>query len=628
MKSRGKSQRRDTFKKRFAAFLVTLLFVGVGVAQPVFTVNSTVDAHDANPGDNICAAAGGACTLRAAIEESNASAGFPPEQINLPAGTYVLTEGRLVIMNSQTIAGAGAGVTNIDGNNSSGILTIDNPGTNPIVNVFDVTIRNGRGGIAFGTGIFVGPGSSLFLADCVVSDNESSVGGVGISNAGLLRLLRCTVRNNEVTGGGGGVTGAGGGIFNNRVSGQTTTPRVEIFESTISSNKAIRGGGIFNSGNLDITNSTISGNMASVGGGIRNVGGVVNIAYCTITDNTAGIVSGEPSQNRVGGGLANILNGQINMGNSVLAGNRDGRVKSDPLYSPDCFSTEAFRFTSFRGNLLGIMNENCEFRDAIFGDTRFDQVGTPEAPLDPQLDPLANNGGPTKTHKLRSSSPAIDQGTGVTSATFFDCPVTDQRGVVRPQAVACDVGALEDDRIPPSCSCCQIIPGPPKQVQVTVRDNGGLASVSPVTLVNASLSVLPFSVGTTAPVVIMATKTNQSQPSSVTIRATDVAGNFVICDPVYTTVSSEPTAFTLEQNFPNPFNPETNIKFSVETPGRATLEVFDILGQKVATLFDAIAESGQYYELKFDATALSSGSYYYRLQSGARSEFKKLLLFK
>lgn len=198
----------------------------------------------------------------------------------------------------------------------------------------------------------------------------------------------------------------------------------------------------------------ISGNKASVGGGIRNFrSGVVNVSFSTITDNEAGLVSGEPQQNRVGGGIANL--GQVNIGNTILADNRDRRIPSDTLFAPDCFSVEAFRFTSFRGNLVGIINENCDLRDTIFGaPPPFDMIGTEDNPLDPGLLPLANNGGATQTHALRSDSPAVDQGTGVTSATFFDCPATDQRGFTRPVdgdgdgTADCDIGAFEFGAIP------------------------------------------------------------------------------------------------------------------------------------------------------------------------------------
>ena len=136
----------------------------------------------------------------------------------------------------------------------------------------------------------------------------------------------------------------------------------------------------------------------------------------------------------------------MNIGNSILAGNRDGRFPSDPLFAPDCFNNEPFTFTSFRGNLLGI-NANCNLSDTIFDGTPFDQVGTSKAPLDPRLNTLFDYGGPTMTHALLLGSPAIDRGTGVTSATFFDCPKTDQRGGPRGgtggTGKGCDVGAFE-----------------------------------------------------------------------------------------------------------------------------------------------------------------------------------------
>src|SRR5882762_10955183 len=73
-----------------------------GGATPVvfaasFTVNTQSDTHDVNPGDGQCADADGNCSLRAAIEESNALPGFPPVVITLPSGTYVLTLGELEV---------------------------------------------------------------------------------------------------------------------------------------------------------------------------------------------------------------------------------------------------------------------------------------------------------------------------------------------------------------------------------------------------------------------------------------------------------------------------------------------------------------------------------------------------
>ena len=110
-------------------FVVLLAMPCPGLAA-TFNVNSTADGSDANPGNGVCetGAGNGICTLRAAIQESNASAAFPPDQIILPAGTYGLTGGRLQITTSLSIAGAGASSTFIDGNSASIIFLISNPG--------------------------------------------------------------------------------------------------------------------------------------------------------------------------------------------------------------------------------------------------------------------------------------------------------------------------------------------------------------------------------------------------------------------------------------------------------------------------------------------------------------------
>ena len=89
-----------------------------------------------------------------------------------------------------------------------------------------------------------------------------------------------------------------------------------------------------------------------------------------------------------------------------------------------------------------------------------------------------------------------------------------------------------------------------------------------------------------------------------------------------------PGAFTRMQNFPNPFNPETAILFSVAEEGWATLEVFDLLGQRVATLFDGPVRTGWLHRVTFDAGGLSSGLYLYRLQSGSTSATRTLSLLK
>ena len=85
--------------------------------------------------------------------------------------------------------------------------------------------------------------------------------------------------------------------------------------------------------------------------------------------------------------------------------------------------------------------------------------------------------------------------------------------------------------------------------------------------------------------------------------------------------------YVLSQNYPNPFNPTTKIQFSVPSQSHVTLNVFNILGQKVATLVNGVKASGN-YEVSFDAAKLSTGVYIYRLEAGNNTITKKMTLLK
>jgi hypothetical protein len=102
----------------------------------------------------------------------------------------------------------------------------------------------------------------------------------------------------------------------------------------------------------------------------------------------------------------------------------------------------------------------------------------------------------------------------------------------------------------------------------------------------------------------------------------------VTLTPTAVTEAARASGFVLGQNYPNPFNPSTEITFSVENTGHASLVVYTLLGQKVATLFDGGAEAGRLYRVRFTASGLASGVYLYRLESGTKSDLKKLTLMK
>ncbi|MBK7254286.1 MAG: T9SS type A sorting domain-containing protein [Ignavibacteria bacterium] len=88
-----------------------------------------------------------------------------------------------------------------------------------------------------------------------------------------------------------------------------------------------------------------------------------------------------------------------------------------------------------------------------------------------------------------------------------------------------------------------------------------------------------------------------------------------------------PDNFSLKQNYPNPFNPSTVISYSIPKSGLVTLKVYDVLGKEVASLINEVKTSGS-YEYQFNGTNLSSGVYFYRLESGNFSDTKKMFLLK
>ncbi|MEW5794839.1 MAG: T9SS type A sorting domain-containing protein [Candidatus Zixiibacteriota bacterium] len=88
-----------------------------------------------------------------------------------------------------------------------------------------------------------------------------------------------------------------------------------------------------------------------------------------------------------------------------------------------------------------------------------------------------------------------------------------------------------------------------------------------------------------------------------------------------------PATFALDQNYPNPFNPVTEIGFALPTADDVTLEVFNVLGQKVATLVDGRVEAGA-HRVTWDGSDQSSGVYFYRLTAGKQVLSKKMLLLK
>ncbi|MCK9409145.1 MAG: T9SS type A sorting domain-containing protein [Bacteroidetes bacterium] len=113
---------------------------------------------------------------------------------------------------------------------------------------------------------------------------------------------------------------------------------------------------------------------------------------------------------------------------------------------------------------------------------------------------------------------------------------------------------------------------------------------------------------------------------SYRLKQIDHDGKFEYSKTVEAT-AAEVNSFGLEQNYPNPFNPTTVIAYQLPITNRITLKVYDVIGREVATLVNEIKEAG-YYSATFNASKLSSGVYFARLQSGNVVQMKKLLLVK
>ena len=260
-----------------------------------------------------------------------------------------------------------------------------------------------------------------------------------LNENGTMTITDCTISNNSATASdfGGPLTSEGGGISND--SGGSLT----ITNSTISDNTCFAynfdpflpaatsafGGGVDNSGSMTITNCTISGNSAvaagnssgdtGYGGGISN-GGDLQITSSTIAHNSA---SGDIG---VGGGINGFE--PTTTDSSIIA------LNSATTGGPDYF-TNGGELESTGYNIIG------NNADAVINSQPTDQIGNPAAPIDPLLDPLAENGGPTLTHALQPGSPAINRGDPA-------APPQDQRGYCRLGVP--DVGAFEFDGIPPT----------------------------------------------------------------------------------------------------------------------------------------------------------------------------------
>jgi CSLREA domain-containing protein len=382
-------------------------------AEASFVVDSIADSVDVNPGDGVCADALGRCTLRAAIMEANALPG--PQSIDIPAGTYTLTiegvdedeaaTGDLDITGPTVIRGAGVSETIVDANGIDRAFDI----LASQVAIIGLTVTGGAGVEEGGAIRAAGSCGDVELAAMRIEGSTAHRGGgIYAICEGTTTISDSTIEGNEAVT--GLVVGRGGGVFGRRVL---------IERSTIVGNTSSMGGGVY-LGISTIMNSTITGNLAGEGGGIFvEWESEIHLQHTTVTANFAAGEGGSVHQFGGGGGVF----GYAVLSHSIIANN-----ESATPHGNDCAGLSLA--LSLGHNLIGNA-------DGCIVPTPSDIAGALSTPIEPLLGPLAENGGPTLTHALLANSPAIDAG-GIEA-----CLETDQRGVLRPQGFACDIGAFE-----------------------------------------------------------------------------------------------------------------------------------------------------------------------------------------
>jgi len=305
----------------------------------------------------------------------------------------------------------------MSGNSSS------DSGGGGIANIGTATITNSTisGNSAGDPGGGIANGGTFTIDNSTISGNSTSSSGGGIANGGTLTITNSTISGNSASG------SFGGGVYN--LGGDLT-----ITDSTISANSVNgRGGGIWTNSSIEISKSTISGNSSSEGGGIYN-----SSLGSTITNST---ISGNSGTAR-GGGIYNAHT----LYTSFVTIAKNSSPDGSGIYFQN-FSTKLYINNSIIADNIG--SPNCNISDTIYAsDVNFATDGscgsgfTQVTLSQLNLQPLADNGGPTPTHALGPGSVAIDAASECTD--LRNNPVTtDQRGVTRPQGARCDAGAFE-----------------------------------------------------------------------------------------------------------------------------------------------------------------------------------------
>ncbi len=426
------------FFMRFRFLLLTCLLcvmLGTSAHAATFTVTSTADTDGSTCGTT--------CTLRQAINAANGAAGddtitFASNvrgTINLSTvGEMTNTDpplgnSALVISGNVSIVGPGAGALTVRRSATSAYRLFRVP-SGTAVNISGLTFSNGGSSGSEGGAIFTS--GTMTIANCVFDSNQViNLSGAAISNMGNLTVSNSSFTNNHSVNMSSNNRSNAGAIF--------TGGPLLVTGCTMSGNTVDGFGGAIVSqyeGPITIYNSTLSGNSAAGASAVFNGVGTANIENCTIYSNTT------PASSTNGSAvLTNSRYSLVKVKNSIISGNTCGRntanVATISSYSSSLYHSDGY-------NVIGSDKDD----SSTDASSAFNAVGDQKSVDNPGLSALANNGGPTLTHALLSSSPALDKGIATGA---------DQRGRARPldmsnvdnaaEGNGSDIGAVEQDAI-------------------------------------------------------------------------------------------------------------------------------------------------------------------------------------
>lgn len=452
-----------------ALVAVFTLLVGVGRVVQAAPVTVIVDRTDDNPNAQTCSAAPNDCSLRGAIIKANADpANFYTITFPAEVNTYELTSANeapddetifdLDIMVPLTIDGQGVLTTTIDGNGWR-VIQVH---SGAIVELKDLTITDGGDMEASGAGI-LNEGAWLAVRNSRIENNRSFLAGGGLANFGSYLIVEDSAFEGNDSDDGDAVNNnpqeCGGAIF--QASGTVVIARTQFFD-----NSSQWGGGAIcqTGGELVVRDSTFDSN-SSTGTGVGDTGGgaiysnqgvpgaittVVRSTFVANDSKTGGAIRSNSDtffitnstfsgNSAINGGAINNRLGTMHIYNSTFANNAASG-------SADSISVETASTTVYNSILVGSDADNCAGALADGGGNVDWYTGSagpgsncPGLEADPQLQPLADNGGYSETMAIPGSSPAIDAGLAA------NCPAADQTGRMRLNDGDCDSGAYDTE---------------------------------------------------------------------------------------------------------------------------------------------------------------------------------------